>query len=49
MITSPVSVRVAGKGLEFPLKTKIADGLNEALCKDKFDIFRRLIGLEPPL
>ena len=42
-------VTAGNVALEYvPTERQVADGLTKALCKDKFDRFRDLIGLEPP-
>lgn len=42
-------VTTGNVALEYvPTGRQVADGLTKALCKDKFDRFRDLIGLESP-
>ena len=42
-------VTAGNVALEYvPTERQVADGLTKALCKDKFDRFRDLIGLEAP-
>ena len=43
-------VNAGSVALEYvPTEKQVADGLTKALCKDKFETFRKLIGLEPRL